>query len=79
MIYNPLMMILYYLWILITFREDKRTRKAKFFAEQDRYNNDDQMANESIQGMSLTVCIKDIYLNHSILRILFLKKIFYFF
>jgi hypothetical protein len=56
MIFNSIMMILYCLWIVITFQEENYINKAKKLAEKDRNNIDNVMPNDFIQGAALTVC-----------------------
>ena len=63
MIFHPLMMILYSLWMVITFQQENFIKNAKKLAEQDRNNSDHQMPNETIQGSSLTVCKIIFFLN----------------
>ncbi|CAF3145203.1 unnamed protein product, partial [Rotaria sp. Silwood2] len=54
MICSRLMMILYCLWIVITFQEDNWIKNKKKIAQQDRFNINNQMPNEVIQGTALT-------------------------
>ena len=54
MICNPLMMILQYLWIVITFHEGNWIENAKQLAEKDRIYDENTMPNEFIQGVALT-------------------------
>lgn len=53
MIYNPLMMILHCLWIVISFQEDNWIKNMEQLAEDDRKNIDHQMPNEFMQGKVL--------------------------
>lgn len=57
MILNPVMMILNFLWIIITFQEQNWVNNIKKLAEDERKNIDYQMPNEDIQGVALTVRI----------------------
>lgn len=57
MIMNPLMMTLYYLWIVITFQEENSIKNAIKLAEQDKNNAEHRMPNEFIQGAAVIVCI----------------------
>ncbi|CAF4142401.1 unnamed protein product, partial [Rotaria sp. Silwood1] len=57
MIFNPVKMILYYLWVVITRQEDDWIQKRKQLAEQDLNNKNDEMPNEFIQGIAVTVRI----------------------
>jgi hypothetical protein len=52
-----LMMMLNFLWIVITFQEENWINKAIELGEQDRKNINYQMPNEFIQGSALTVKI----------------------
>ncbi len=54
MIKNPLMMVLYYLWIIISFQEEDLIKNRKQLAEDDRNHIDQKMPNEFIQGAALT-------------------------
>jgi hypothetical protein len=56
MIFNPVLMISYFLWIIITFQEENYINNAIKLAEEDRNKIDYQMPNEFIQGIALTVC-----------------------
>ena len=56
MILNPLMMILYCLWIAVTFQEQKWINKQKQLAEEDQNNVNNEMPNELIQGFAIAVC-----------------------
>ncbi|CAF1685425.1 unnamed protein product, partial [Adineta ricciae] len=54
MLTNPLMMILYCLWIVISGHEEEYIKNAKDRAEEDRSNAEHQMPNEFIQGAAIT-------------------------
>ena len=54
MIKNPLMMVLYYLWIIISFQEEDLIKNRQKLAEDDRNHNEQKMPNEFIQGAALT-------------------------
>jgi hypothetical protein len=56
MILNPVSMISYFLWIIITFQEENYINNAIKLAKEDRNKIDYQMPNEFIQGIALTVC-----------------------
>ena len=56
MILHPLMMILYCLWIVVTFQEQKWIKKQKQLAEEDQNNVNNEMPNEFIQGFAIAVC-----------------------
>ena len=55
---NLLMIILRSLWIVISFQEENRIQRLKQLAENDRNNINQQMPNEFIQGVALTVRLK---------------------
>jgi hypothetical protein len=57
MICNPLMIILYCLWLVITRHEQTPLKKRKQLAEQESTNNDDVMRNEYVPEMAITVSI----------------------
>lgn len=56
LILNTLTMLIFCFWLVITGQEQKWILKHKKLAEQDRNNANDQMPNEFIQGVALTVC-----------------------
>jgi hypothetical protein len=55
MLYDPILMILNCLWIVITFQEKSWIKNVKTLAEEDRLNMNHQMPNPFIQGVGLTV------------------------
>ena len=52
---NPLMMVLWSIWIVITGQEKATIKNFKDLAEKDRNKDEQEMPNETIQGTGVAV------------------------